>query len=122
MTFDCGVAELECSTQEEHCSGQGGVVKLVRVGILKDILVLNYVNVNVVLMVVSWVAKDKEMQPQLRRDEHGFWLANLAAVPRCTKDPYILPSLASQVDTPVSVIEFDCCGWKKGGGAQEHTT
>lgn len=115
MTFDCGVAELECSTEEEHCSGQGGVVKLVRVGILKDILVLNYVNVNVVLMVVSWVAKDKEMQPQLRRDEHGFWLANLAAVLRCTKDPYILPSLASQVHTLVFVIECYRCGWKKGG-------
>ena len=99
VTFDSGVAELECCTQEEDCSGQGGVVKLLRVGILKDILVLNYVNVNIVLMVVSWVAKDTEMQPQLRRDEHGFWLANMVAVPRCTKEPYILPSLASQVHT-----------------------
>ena len=97
VTFDSGVAELEATSDSDNCSGQVGVVKLVRVGILQDILVLNYMNMNIVLMVVSWVAKDTEMQPRLRRDAHGFWLANLAAVPRCTKDPYILPSLASQV-------------------------
>ena len=97
VTFDSGVAELEARSDVNHCSGQRVEVKIVRVGILKDILVLNYVNTNIVLMVVSWVAKDTEMQPRLMRDAHGFWLANLAAVPRCTKDPYILPSVATQV-------------------------
>lgn len=104
VTFDCGVAELRGCEGNPNCSGQSGVVDLVRVGILKDIWVLSYVDLNAVLMVVSWVAKDTESQPRLRRDPHGFWLANMAARPRCTKSPYILPMLASQVQTPT--LEF----------------
>ena len=100
VTFDCGVAELKGGEEGSNCSGQGGVVELVRVGTLKDIWVLNYVDFNVVLMVVSWVAKDTESQPTLRRDRYGFWLANMAAVPRSTESPYILPILASQVEKP----------------------
>ena len=101
VTFDCGVAELRGGEEGPNCSGQGGVVDLVRVGTLKDIWVLNYVDLNVVLMVVSWVAKDTEATPRLRRDPHGYWLANMAAVPRWTETPYILPVLASQVHTPL---------------------
>jgi hypothetical protein len=90
VTYDCGVAELRASST-------GGGVEIVRVGTLKDILVLNYTNTHVVVMVVSWLTKDTELQPRLRRDAHGFWLANMAAMPRCSLNPYILPSLASQV-------------------------
>jgi hypothetical protein len=96
-TFDAGVAELQCSTGVDGTSGQGGGVELVRVGILKDIVVLNYVTVNIVLMAVSWVAKHSDLQRRMLRDAHGFWLVNLGAVPRNTDEPYILPSLASQV-------------------------
>ena len=99
VTFDAGVAELSAREDGSNCSAQGGVVDLVRVGILNDIWVLNYRYVNIVLMVVSWVAKDTDSQPRLRRDPHGFWIANMAAVPRCTDCPYILPVLASQVPT-----------------------
>lgn len=97
VTYDCGVAELRvaCVGADDTCPGGG--VELLRVGTLKDILVFNYVDLNIVLMVVSWVSKHSELEPRLRRDDHGFWLANLAATPRCTEDPYILPELASQV-------------------------
>lgn len=97
VTFDAGVAELRVSEEGINGSEQGGVVDLVRVGTLQDIWVLNYVDLSIVLMVVLWVAKDTDAHPRLRRDPHGFWLANLAAVPRCKEDPYILPVLASQV-------------------------
>jgi hypothetical protein len=114
-TYDAGVAELQARTTGAEYAGEGGAVDLVRVGILKDIVVLNYVTINVVLMCVSWVAKHSEVQPRLRRDPHGFWLANLAAVPRETADPYILPSLASQVPAIVAHIVLLssalCDGW-----------
>ena len=97
VTYDCGVAEL-------RACGSGGGVEIVRVGTLRDILVLNYTNTHVVLMVVSWLTRDTELQPRLRRDAHGFWLANMAAMPRCSLNPYILPSLASQVANHPSVI------------------
>jgi len=97
VTYDCGVAELQTRTDGEVCSDQGGVVHIKRVGTLKDILVFDYANTNVVLMVVSWVAPHTEAQPRLRRDPHGFWIANMTALPRSTENPYIMPSLASQV-------------------------
>lgn len=99
VTFDCGVAELQATRVGEEGEGAGGGVELIRVGTLKDILVFNYVDMNLVLMVVSWVSKHTELQPRMQRDSHGFWLANMAATPRCTTDPYILPELASQVLT-----------------------
>lgn len=108
VTFDCGVAELRGGEDGINCSGQGGVVDLVRVGLLKDIWVLNYVEMTVVLMVVSWVAKDTERAPRLKRDPYGFWLANLAARPRCTEQPYILPVLASQVPIAWRATCFLC--------------
>lgn len=97
VTYDSGVAELQAHRGSSESGSQAGFVDLVRVGTLKDILVFDYIKVNVVLMVVSWVAPHTELQPRLRRDGHGFWLANMAAQPRCSNDKYLLPSLASQV-------------------------
>lgn len=97
VTFDSGVAELESRRHEHRSSNNAIEVQLLRVGILKNILVLNYGNLNIVLMVVSWVATHTEERPRLRRDSHGFWLANMAARPRDTTHPYLLPALASQV-------------------------
>lgn len=68
-----------------------------RVGILKDILEPNYGCMGIVLMVVSWVAKDTDLRPRMRRDGHGFWIANMAAQPRDSTDPYFIPALASQL-------------------------
>ena len=97
VTYDSGVAELAVRAQTP-CSSRNAVqVELARVGVLKNILVLNYGDLNIVLMVVSWVAKHTDEEPRLRRDAHGFWLANMSAHPRDTAHPYLLPALASQV-------------------------
>jgi hypothetical protein len=97
VTFDSGVAELHSRAAVRGANTNSVQVQLVRVGVLKNILVLSYGNLNIVLMVVSWVAKHTEERPRLRRDAHGFWLANMAARPRDTANPYLLPALASQV-------------------------
>lgn len=98
VTFDSGVAELESRRHGGNSSSTQ--VQLVRVGVLKNILVMCYGNLSIVLMVVSWVAKHTDDRPRLRRDEHGFWLANMAARPRNMTNPYLLPALASQVKWP----------------------
>ena len=113
------MAELEVCNEDKNYSGQGGAVNLVRVGILKDILVPNYVNMNIVLMVVSWMAKDREMQPKLRRDMHGFLMANMEIMPWCTKEAYILPSLASQVHIMYRAIDSQFFRLKWGLGNME---
>lgn len=97
VTFDSGVAELQSSRVGFDGNSSGLGVEILRVGTLKDILVFNYVDMNLVVMVVSWVAKHTDQHPRLRRDQHGFWLANMTTSPRCNDNPYILPALASQV-------------------------
>lgn len=105
VTYDSGVAEL-ARRAPATCSTMNAVqVDLVRVGVLKNILVLNYGNLNIVLMVVSWVAKHTDGQPRLRRDAHGFWLANMSARPRDTAYPYLLPALASQVHYNILTVK-----------------
>lgn len=108
VTYDSGVAELAAHGGPPYSSHNEGRVELVRVGVLKDIWVLNYGNLNIVLMVVSWVAKHTETQPRIRRDVHGFWLANMAVRPRDTTNPYILPALASQVPPTCQPQFFHC--------------
>jgi len=103
VSYDSGVAEVACRTSSQSSSTTGTWVELVRVGVLKNILVLDYGNVKVVLMVASWVAKHTEEQPRLHRDSHGFWLANMTTRPRDISNPYLLPALASQVDV---LLEF----------------
>ena len=72
VTFDTGVAEVVAHTVPPNSSEDAARVELVRVGMLKDIWVLNYENLNIVLMVVSWVAKHTEMQPRIVVIRMGF--------------------------------------------------
>lgn len=114
VTFDSGVAKLQTQREGDNCSDQGGVVDMLRVNILKNILMLNYVGINVVLMVVSWVAKDIESSPRLRWDLRGFWSANMTATPRYTKQPYIFPSLALHVRTLCPETLLQSFPWRGG--------
>ena len=109
VTYDSGVAELKCTAVDPSSSYNAVQVEVARVGVLKNILVMNYGNLNIVLMVVSWVATHTDEHPTLCRDEHGFWLANMAARPRDTTHPYLLPALASQVKCGRFPTSF-CCG------------
>ena len=61
VTFDSGVAELGHRIDGNDSLTPCAHVELLRVGTLKDIMVLNYLNMNVVLMVVSWVAPNTEL-------------------------------------------------------------
>lgn len=70
VTFDARVAELRADVVAANVAQCGAAMQIVRVGILKEILVLNYGHLIIVLMVVSWVAKDTETEPRLRRDAH----------------------------------------------------
>lgn len=97
VTFDSGVGVMNARPQGMGAAHMGTKVELVRVGILKNIVVLNYGHMSIVLMVVSWVAKDTETGPSLLQDAHGFWLANMAARPRDVAKPYLFPAFASQV-------------------------
>jgi hypothetical protein len=120
VTFDSGVAELEFRRDAHRSSNNAIEVQLLRVGILKNILVLNYGNLNIVLMVVSWVATHTDKRPRLRRDSHGFWLANMAARPHDTTHPYLLPALASHVLSLHTSNNF-LCEWVLRLAAQNAT-
>ena len=95
MTFNSGVGVLAVRAHTEELAQRRADVLLARVGILKGIVVLNYRHMSIVLMDVSWVAQDSELRPRLCRDDHGFWLTNLAARPRDITTPYLFLALAS---------------------------
>ena len=97
ITFDCEVAELQAQQDTENCSDQVGIGHIKRVGLLKDIWVVDYVKTNIVLMVASWVAKHSYKEPRLRQNSHGLWLANLEAMPCNRIEPYIFSSLAYRI-------------------------
>ena len=107
VTFDSGVGMLAARRHGEDPPDNGATTELVRVGILKDIVVLNYGHMSIVLMVVSWVADHSEEHPRMRRDAHGFWLANIAARPRDTGAPYLFPAFASQVGMTAHELSTD---------------
>ena len=109
VTFNSGVGVLAVRAHAEEPARHRADVLLARVGILKGIVVLNYGHMSIVLMDVSWVAQDNELRPRLRRDDHGFWLANLAARPWDKTTPYFLPALASHVHMLDSVVCGKLC-------------
>lgn len=94
-TFDSGIGVLDACRRGEDSSDNCVSVELKKVGVLKDIVALNYGHMSIVLMVVSWVAKDTKLWPRLHRDAHGFWLTNMVAMPCDTTEPYLFPAFAS---------------------------
>jgi hypothetical protein len=81
-TYDCGVASVF-----QQAQGPGGVFALgpmQYVGILQDIILLDYgtISIPVVLFKCDWVKNevDRRGHPTYKRDEDGFLLANFNAL------------------------------------------
>lgn len=89
------VIEPEAPGRDGHASTSIGEVH--RVGIVAEILEVQFYRKKVILMVGSWVPRGTQRTPTILRDRHGFWLADIHARPRDSMDVHILPSMVSQV-------------------------
>lgn len=105
-TQDSGIAQI-CAPTSALCRDQlGSCGVLERVGILKEIIVVSFYTMRVVLMRGSWVMPCIGGVPAVVQDRHGFWLAHLDGQPRDETSAFILPSFVTQVGDHPSHIPF----------------
>lgn len=96
-TDDCSMAiihELPGELEGNLCASIGSVD---HVGVVVDILHVQFYRMRVILLKGSWVPSTNETCPSLIRDAHGYWLANLDIRPRDSASPYVFPRDASHV-------------------------
>jgi hypothetical protein len=67
------------------------------IGVLKEILVVDYACLPMVLFTCSWIPTNTQGNATICQDEHGFWVVNLACrLPPMVK-PYVFPTSMIQV-------------------------
>ena len=69
VSFDAGITR---KLSEQDPTG-------VDIGVLKDILMVDYGPLKSVVMKVSWVKHRNEGSSTIKKDRHGFWIAKLDA-------------------------------------------
>ena len=119
VTFDAGIARKLSKHDDEG----------VDIGILKDILMVDYGALKLVVMRVSWVKHGNEGWSTIRKDCHDFWMAKLDC-----KDlgkhynQYVFPKHVSQVffmddrrDPTWKVVLFHEPRSKRKTGEHNHT-
>jgi len=98
-TYDFGVASI---FQQPQVTNEGMTLGSIQyVGVLKDIILLNYrpVSQPVVLFKCDWVTPrfDRWGNPMYKRDEDGFLLANFRNLKAEVTEPFVFPSQVQQV-------------------------
>ena len=88
VTFDAGIAR-KLSEQE---------LGSVDIGILKDILMVDYGAFKPVVMKVAWVKQRDQGRSTIKKDRHGFWMAKLDCMDFGENhNQYVFPEHVSQV-------------------------
>ncbi len=86
------------------------VVDLQYMGVLKEILLVAYFNLCVVLFHCFWIPPNMEGNVRtIHQDENGFWLVNFAHRLPPMEEPYVFFAFVSQVSCnhiPMSLNEF----------------
>jgi hypothetical protein len=67
------------------------------IGVLKEILVVDYACLPMVLFTCSWIPTNTQGNATIRQDEHGFWVVNLARRLPPMVEPYVFPTSMIQV-------------------------
>ena len=120
VTFDAGIARM---LSEQETEG-------IDVGVLKDILMVDYGLLKPVVLKVSWVKHRDEGRRSIRRDGHGFLMARLDR--RDTThlhNQYVFPKHVSQIffmddsrDSSWKVVISHEPRSKREMGEYDHTT
>lgn len=75
VVYDSGVAcifrQVSCSSTQDQNFVMGN---LAYVGVLKEILVVDYVGLPMVMFKCSWIPSNTQGNTTIHQDEHGFWV------------------------------------------------
>jgi hypothetical protein len=69
------------------------------VGVLKYIIVVSYVGLHLVVMKYSWIPINTYGNAITKQDEYGFWMVNHGQRVPAHVEPYVFPSIVSQVSS-----------------------
>ena len=88
VTFDSGIARR---LSEQQTSG-------IDVGVLRELLMVEYGALKPVVMKVSWIKHREEGRRTIKRDPHGFWMARIDSMDLVYhENPFVFPEHVSQV-------------------------
>lgn len=108
VTNDSGVAAIITQECRSSLADRRPVeADLLYVGIIKEILQVEYGHILWTTMKCSWIRPQLEGIRTIKRDEHGFWLVKFNARQIPAVEPYILPVHAKQVGS--SITQFPFC-------------
>ncbi len=65
------------------------------VGVLKEIIVMSYGGLRLVLMKCSWIPMNIHGNAIVRQDGYGFWVMNHRQKVLARVEPYVFPSIVS---------------------------
>ena len=88
VAFDCGIATIP----------PGQTSTEIDVGILKSILLIEYLDLSLVVMEGSWIRSIDQGRRVVKKDIHGFWTVYYTSRELRDKDnPFVYPGTVSQV-------------------------
>ena len=87
VSFDSGIAAIPPDSDTDH----------IDVGILRDILLISYGEINCVVLEGSWIKSTDEGRRVIKKDQYGFWTVLYRCRDASSKNPYVYPAAVSQV-------------------------
>ena len=88
IAFDCGIASIPPSPTSTE----------IDVGILRNIIMVTYLELNCVVMEGSWIKSTDQGRRVVKKDPLGFWIVQFACrETRLRDNPYVYPATVSQV-------------------------
>ncbi len=101
MTYDYRVACIFRQTSHTSTRDHNMVmVNLNYIGVLKEILVVDYSSLLLVLFKCSWIPTNTQGNVTIHQDEHGFWVVNFVCLLPPIVELYVFPIAMSQVKAP----------------------
>lgn len=98
VSFDAGVAAIINQTCRSSRADRHPVeAELLYVGVVEDILRVDYGHLHINVLKCSWVKPHLEGVPTIRRDEDGFWSVKYRSRQPPGVEPYLMPVHARQV-------------------------
>lgn len=98
VSYDSGIACIATQTCRSSRADRHPVEAALKyVGILKDIIHVEYGHIRYVVLKCSWIKPHVEGSPTIRVDKHGFWSVRFSARQVPSIEPYVMPSHVRQV-------------------------
>ena len=98
ISFDAGVAAIITQTCRSSTADMNPVeADLQYVGIIKDIVHVDYGHLDFKVLRCSWIKPDLAGEPTIKQDRDGFWLVKYGARQSPEVEPYLMPAHARQV-------------------------